>query len=231
MDANIYLFVGLMSTILGFSLIIYTIVLFIAHRRNAKRYVGNIDVVANRDWEANLQLTPSMTSTPTTTSSAVANPFEILTATAPTPVAPTPVAPPSVAPMPIAPPSVAPMPIAPPSVAPMPIAPPSVAPTSIAPPSVDMQHQQVLVALEQLVKQQQMGLVDDATYQQRKLELFAQLSTESKSISSTPKSTGLNIAKTYTSYEELVVDFTEGIITAKEFEQHKATFNQSASSS
>jgi hypothetical protein len=221
MDANIYLFVGLMSTILGFSLIIYTIVLFIAHRRNAKRYVGNIDVVANRDWEANLQLTPSMTSTPTTTSSAVANPFEILTATAPTPVAPTPVAPPSVAPLPIAPPSVAPMPIAP----------PSVAPTSIAPPSVDMQHQQVLVALEQLVKQQQMGLVDDATYQQRKLELFAQLSTESKSISSTPKSTGLNIAKKYTSYEELVVDFTEGIITAKEFEQHKATFNQSASSS
>ena len=140
MDANIYLFVGLMSTILGFSLIIYTIVLFIAHRRNAKRYVGNIDVVANRDWEANLQLTPSMTSTPTTTSSAVANPFEILTATAPTPVAPTPVA-----------------------------------PTPIAPRPVDMQHQQVLVALEQLVKQQQMGLVDDAKYQQRKLELFAQL--------------------------------------------------------
>jgi hypothetical protein len=216
MDANIYLFVGLMSTILGFSLIIYTIVLFIAHRRNAKRYVGNIDVVANRDWEANLQLTPSMTSTPTTASSAVANPFEILTATAPTPVAPTPVAP---------------TPVAPHSVAATPIAPPPVAPTPMAPLPVDMQHQQILVALEQLVKQQQMGLVDDATYQQRKLELFAQLSAESKSISSTPKSTGLNIAKAYTSYEELVVDFTEGIITAKEFEQHKATFNQSASSS
>jgi len=207
MDANIYLFVGLMSTILGFSLIIYTIVLFIAHRRNAKRYVGNIDVVANRDWEANLQLTPAMTA-PTSTSSnnTVTNPFEMLTATAPTPVAPTPVAP-------------------------IPVAPIPVTSTPVAPTPVDTHHQQVLVALEQLVKQQQMGLVDDATYQQRKIELFTQLSTGSKSIINTPKSIGSDIAKTYTNYEELVVDFTEGIITAKEFEQHKATFNQSATSS
>ncbi len=212
MDANIYLFVGLMSTILGFSLIIYTIVLFIAHRRNAKRYVGNIDVVANRDWEANLQLTPAMTA-PTSTSSnnTVTNPFEMLTATAPTPVAPTPVAP---------------IPVAP-----IPVTPIPVTSTPVAPTPVDTHHQQVLVALEQLVKQQQMGLVDDATYQQRKLELFTQLSTGSKSIINTPKSIGSDIAKTYTNYEELVVDFTEGIITAKEFEQHKATFNQSATSS
>ncbi len=214
MDANIYLFVGLMATFLGFSLIIYTIVLYVAHRRNAKRFVGNIDVVSTRDWEANLQLTSPMAATSSTAANPVSNPFDLLTATksstppvAPTPVAPTPVAP----------------------TMPVMTTPPQTVATPLGA-TLDMNHQQILVMLEQLVKQHQMGLVDDTTYQQQKLELFAQLSIQTGTSVTSSKPTAPDEPRTYTNYEELVVDFTEGIITAKEFEQHKAKFNQSAQS-
>ena len=209
MDANIYLFVGLMATFLGFSLIIYTIVLYVAHRRNAKRFVGNIDVVSTRDWEANLQLTSPMAATPSTAVNPVSNPFDLLTATKSStpPVAPTPVAP----------------------TMPVMTTPPQTVATPLGA-TLDMNHQQILVMLEQLVKQHQMGLVDDTTYQQQKLELFAQLSIQTGTSVTSSKPTAPDEPRTYTNYEELVVDFTEGIITAKEFEQHKAKFNQSAQS-
>ena len=219
MDANIYLFVGLMATFLGFSLIIYTIVLYVAHRRNAKRFVGNIDVVSTRDWEANLQLTSPMAATPSTAANPVSNPFDLLTATKSStpPVAPTPVAPTPVAPTPVAP------------TMPVMTTPPQTVATPLGA-TLDMNHQQILVMLEQLVKQHQMGLVDDTTYQQQKLELFAQLSIQTGTSVTSSKPTAPDEPRTYTNYEELVVDFTEGIITAKEFEQHKAKFNQSAQS-
>ena len=219
MDANIYLFVGLMATFLGFSLIIYTIVLYVAHRRNAKRFVGNIDVVSTRDWEANLQLTSPMAATPSTAVNPVSNPFDLLTATKSStpPVAPTPVAPTPVAPTPVAP------------TMPVMTTPPQTVATPLGA-TLDMNHQQILVMLEQLVKQHQMGLVDDTTYQQQKLELFAQLSIQTGTSVTSSKPTAPDEPRTYTNYEELVVDFTEGIITAKEFEQHKAKFNQSAQS-
>ena len=219
MDANIYLFVGLMATFLGFSLIIYTIVLYVAHRRNAKRFVGNIDVVSTRDWEANLQLTSPMAATPSTAVNPVSNPFDLLTATKSStpPVAPTPVAPTPVAPTPVAP------------TMPVMTTPPQTVAT-LPGTTLDMNHQQILVMLEQLVKQHQMGLVDDTTYQQQKLELFAQLSIQTGTSVTSSKPTAPDEPRTYTNYEELVVDFTEGIITAKEFEQHKAKFNQSAQS-
>ena len=209
MDANIYLFVGLMATFLGFSLIIYTIVLYVAHRRNAKRFVGNIDVVSTRDWEANLQLTSPMAATSSTAANPVSNPFDLLTATKSStpPVAPTPVAP----------------------TMPVMTTPPQTVATPLGA-TLDMNHQQILVMLEQLVKQHQMGLVDDTTYQQQKLELFAQLSIQTGTSVTSSKPTAPDEPRTYTNYEELVVDFTEGIITAKEFEQHKAKFNQSAQS-
>jgi hypothetical protein len=229
MDANIYLFVGLMATFLGFSLIIYTIVLYVAHRRNAKRFVGNIDVVSTRDWEANLQLTSPMAATPSTAVNPVSNPFDLLTATKSStpPVAPTPVAPTPVAPTPVAPTPVAPTPVAP--TMPVMTTPPQTVATPLGA-TLDMNHQQILVMLEQLVKQHQMGLVDDTTYQQQKLELFAQLSIQTGTSVTSSKPTAPDEPRTYTNYEELVVDFTEGIITAKEFEQHKAKFNQSAQS-
>ena len=182
MDANIYLFVGLMATFLGFSLIIYTIVLYVAHRRNAKRFVGNIDVVSTRDWEANLQLTSPMAATSSTAANPVSNPFDLLTATksstppvAPTPVAPTPVAP----------------------TMPVMTTPPQTVATPLGA-TLDMNHQQILVMLEQLVKQHQMGLVDDTTYQQQKLELFAQLSiqTGTSVTSSKPTSPPKNLNNT-----------------------------------
>ena len=219
MDANIYLFVGLMATFLGFSLIIYTIVLYVAHRRNAKRFVGNIDVVSTRDWEANLQLTSPMAATSSTAANPVSNPFDLLTATKSStpPVAPTPVAPTPVAPTPVAP------------TMPVMTTPPQTVATPLGA-TLDMNHQQILVMLEQLVKQHQMGLVDDTTYQQQKLELFAQLSIQTGTSVTSSKPTAPDEPRTYTNYEELVVDFTEGIITAKEFEQHKAKFNQSAQS-
>lgn len=209
MDANIYLFVGLMATFLGVSLVIYTIFLYVVHRRNAKRFVGNIDVVSTHDWEANLQLTSPMAATPSTATNQVTNPFDLLTATKSStpPVTPTPVTP----------------------TMPFMTTPLQTVATPIGA-TLDMNHQQILVMLEQLVKQHHMGLVDDTTYQQQKLELFAQLSIQTGTTAASAKPTAPAEPKTYTDYEELVVDFTEGIITAKEFEQHKAKFNQSAQS-
>lgn len=201
MDTNIYLFVGVMATILGFSLVVYAIILYVAYRRKAKRYVDDIDVVSVREWEADLQLTAPMTAPQASSSTITSNPFDALTAGATPTVPSTPQAPPPIATVPT----------------------PVVTTPSIPAPT---HHQQILVALEQLVKQHHMGLIDDSSYQQRKLELFGQLAGISGSAITAPNPVVSDEPKTYTSYEELLLDFTEGIITAKEFEQHKAQFNQ-----
>lgn len=214
MDTNIYLFIGVMATILGFSLIVYAIILYIAYRRKAKRYVGNIDVVSVREWEADLQLTAPMTSTPTPAISSVSNPFDVLSSTTTTTNSTfTPTQ--NITPSPVLSAPTTPQTIAPTNT-------PARVPVSTSAAS----HHQVLVALEQLVKQHHMGLIDDISYQQRKTELFDQLAGISGTVVPTAKTDDSDEPKTYATYEELVVDFTEGIITAKEFEQYKAQFNQ-----
>lgn len=209
MDTNIYLFIGVMATILGFSLVIYTIIMFIAYRRKSKRYIGNIDVAAIREQEENLQLTAPMTAPTTSTTNTISNPFDMLTTsqsvtshTSSTPL---------------------PQPVSAPTVRPLTTSQPN---TTANAATTTLNHQQILVALEQLVKQHHMGLIDDQTYQQQKSELFQQLSGVSGTTITTPQPVISDEPKTYTNYEELVIDFTEGIITAKEFEQYKAQFNQ-----
>ena len=214
MDTNIYLFIGVMATILGFSLVVYTIVLFIAHQRKSRRYIGNIDVVAIREQEENLQLTAPMAAPTPPSTSKMNNPFDMLTASQTvTPQAP-----------PIATPPTSTQ-VSTPAVSASSI-PPQTIPPVVAIPTTTLDHQQILVALEQLVKQHHMGLIDETTYQQRKSDLFTQLSGVSAPANTSPQVVKADTPKTYTNYEELVIDFTEGIITAKEFEQYKAQFNQ-----
>jgi len=99
----------------------------------------------------------------------------------------------------------------------------SITPNSSVPIPQPVLHQQWIVELENLILQHAMGLIQPDVYQQRKQELIG------KSQGGSPATTALptqDTDKTYTTHEELLIDYAEGIITAREYEQQKIRFTQ-----
>ncbi len=89
-------------------------------------------------------------------------------------------------------------------------------------------QQQWIVELENLILQHAMGLIQPDVYQQRKQELMRK--SHGGILTTTTLST-TDTDKTYTTHEELLIDYAEGIITAREYEQQKIRFTQKSESS
>jgi hypothetical protein len=191
-DENIYLFVGLTSTLIGIVLLIYTLGIWVTYRRQI-RDNGLPNTQKSIDDELNIKIVTMPVSRssllPGNTSTDGTRTYQ---------------APSSIQP-------VQSMPTVNSGMAPMP-----------QPPA---QQQQWIVELENLILQHAMGLIQPDVYQQRKQELMRKSQSGSMTTTSLPTQ-DQDTDKAYTSHEELLIDYAEGIITAREYEQQKIRFMQ-----